>query len=141
MSSRFVEKVEQNFPQSPQILSGSKFADFNGGIEGEGDSNYSLAVTWPFTRTCTHLHKIIPFHLALYTSAQQLHAQGTHRKASSPHHQIGFGFVSDGVKLKKATNTETAPMRRTNWAYAGNGSVHFDHLRVHLLPTPEFHQS
>ena len=56
-------------PQSPQILSGSKFADFNGGggIEGEGDSNYSLAVTWPFTQTCTHLHiftQITAFDLA-----------------------------------------------------------------------------
>ena len=32
------------------------------------------------------------------------------RQASSPHHQIGFGFVSDGVfaKVKKSTNTETA---------------------------------
>ena len=50
------ETVQQNLPQSRQILSGSKFADFNGrggGIEGEGDSNYSLAVTWPFTQTCT----------------------------------------------------------------------------------------
>ena len=28
--------MQGNFPQSPQILSGSKFADFNGGIEGGG---------------------------------------------------------------------------------------------------------
>ena len=57
------EKMEQNarsnFPQSPQILSESKFADFNGGLVGiEGsrrDSNYSLAVTRPFK--LAHLHE------------------------------------------------------------------------------------
>ena len=34
------------------------------------------------------------------------------RQAGSPHHQIGFGFVSDGAKVfakvKKSTNTERA---------------------------------
>ena len=30
---------------------------------------------------------------------------------------------------------------KANVGNYGNGSVHFDHLRVHLLPTPEFHQS
>ena len=52
------QEGNSNFPQSSQILSGSKFADFNGrGGEGEtgGDSNYSLAVTRPFK--LAHLHE------------------------------------------------------------------------------------
>ena len=55
---------------------------------------------------------------ALFTA---YHHQGGdddhHRQASSPHHQIGFGFVSDGAvfaKVKKSTNTETAMLSRSS---------------------------
>ena len=75
--------MKGNFPQSPQILSGSKFADFNGGIEGGGGfklltrcdlafhsnlhtfahlpAHKLLALTWLFSLKPAHLHTLHVF--------------------------------------------------------------------------------
>ena len=55
-------------------------------------------------------------------------AAGRSRQASSPHHQIGFGFVSDGVfaKVKKSTNTETAMLSKDGLIFSASILISLD---------------
>ena len=94
------ENVQQNFPQSRQILSGSKFADFNGrGRIEEGGGGFKLLTRCDLAfhsnlHTCT---KLLVSLLLLHTLAllhnnytRSLQTWGTHEKVLCDRSTIHF---------------------------------------------------